>query len=179
MQTIIAEILAVLLVVGVVGALTVYMSMRQKRMLRQISEDAVEVATRVLYVKSADQIQFTAYDLSLETGKVRTTRFSAAEIPSANTDELAAWLDTGIADFLSSKEWKQVRVANTVEVEHLSSKLKTLCAQVEPFVGAGTSACWTLHLTSSEGEGLVIVVTKTAPQNHAEFEQALSRFFGT
>jgi len=150
----------------------------QTKGLRDVSNEALNIATKIVYVKTIDKSLFTAHELSLVTGEIKSTTFSYDKIPS-RIEELSTWLEYDVLDFLSTQQWVNILIVSDTELQSILSDIRALCMQglEEPFVKASTDIYWCLQMVNDNNEGLFFVADYNKPINYIEFEIVLSRLF--
>lgn len=170
-------VIITVLVLIVISAFCGYMGFKNERRLKEANQEALSISTKIIYVKTIDKILFKVYELSLITKEIRTTTFLQDEIPIKRFEQLNTWLETDVLDFLSDKQWVNVRTVDDDEVELAYNEIRTLCIQDEPFVNSVTDIHWCLQLINSENEGFFIVAIDKKPKNYIRFESILSQLF--
>jgi len=171
--------MAVLAVILALGRFADKISSKPASVLQEFSHDALNIATKIVYVKTVDMILFTAYELILETKNIRSTTFTYDNIPISTIEELNVWLEFDVLEFLPTQQWVDVKMVPETEAESTLSYVKAFFMQGfnDVFVESTASTCWCLQMINNDNEGMFLVAVNKKPKNHVQLETALSKLF--
>jgi len=172
---IIAVAVLIILVVGVtLNVISMIRKSRKEKLTKEEHQKALDSATKVLYIKTADDELFTAYEMSIETKKMKEARFSYNEIPIKTEEELSTWLEADASTFLLEKEWADVNISHDENALNAYREINDICMQDgESAFRTMRDTYWFLQFLDDDNKGLLSVAIDRKSQNQEGLKKML------